>query len=54
MQIPFPRLNNPLQDITFQSNCIDYGSRERERERERENDLIYVFAFSNVIMSEPY
>ena len=27
---------------------------ERERERERENDLIYVFAFSNVIMSEPY
>ena len=25
-----------------------------ERERERENDLIYVFAFSNVIMSEPY
>ena len=25
-----------------------------DRERERENDLIYVFAFSNVIMSEPY
>ena len=25
-----------------------------ERERERENDLIYVFAFSNVIMSEPH
>ena len=23
-------------------------------DRERENDLIYVFAFSNVIMSEPY
>ena len=52
MQIPIPRLNNPLQDITFKSSCIDYGSRERERERDK--DLIYVFAFSNVIMSEPY